>query len=928
MKRAFGVLVLCAACSVYGSVNFSPEVYIAASPESPSVGQTITFDGSRSHDPNGMIVSYRWTLPGRAFCVSGINTSIARCKFDTPGTYTVWLTVEDDQGEIVTGDYTITISAATNSIWYVRPDGSDDNDGRGATAAGAFKTIQTAIDSASDGDEIRVFGGVYYEQPGLKGKAISIYSYNPENTGSSELAENAIIDANKQGTAVMFDGSEPNSCQIKGFTVRGGFPTGDSLALHLEFDDPNTIALDSSGKERNGIVSGDPNRVVGYDGIVDGAMEFNGNHWIQIEDYKGVAGKHPRSCAMWVKTTTAGAEMVLMSWGKEAAGQKWQLLIADSNEIALDVDNGRVSGTTTIHDGNWHHVAAVFEGNGTINVRDVKLYIDGVQEATTCSNYVTTPPDVNTELDGDVCLGASGGAIPGYYRGVMDEVRIYSRPLVEGEIQKMAKTSRPVAHWTLDAILGNTIADSTSNNRMGTFNVTTPTSVCSAGRVDNAVQLQNSEYIQIGSWTGVTGGNSRSCSAWIKIPTAGQDQTIASWGDDTEGQKWMFRTGVTHRLEVGVWDGYICGTTNLADGCWHHVAAVLNADSTPTVSEIQLYVDGNLESTTCVNPTRQINTASAQNVILGARHQAGNHYAYFTGSMDDVQIYACPLTAGEILGMAGDVGQMAYWPLDETMGAASADDSGNSIGGTWIGTPSPCPEGYLAGAVEFDGADDYISTSYNGVLGTRNRTVSAWIKAVPDNSLILRTIVAWGGTATGGSWNLALNYIPGEGPSGTIRIAANASKVIGTTPVDDNRWHHVAAVFANDGTPTVSDIQLYIDGKREILSYIIDATLNTGTGYNVNIGAMKYQNNSPQFYFKGKIDEVRIYDRALSETELRQMYEETVGGGITGHGTRASIQQCIITDNISAGNGGGIDFLNGFISVNFRIFINVLSGWS
>jgi len=83
---------------VYGSVNFSPVVDITAAPAAPSVGQTITFDGSGSYDPNGMIVSYRWTLPGRAFCVSGINTSIARCKFDTPGTYTVWLTVEDDQG--------------------------------------------------------------------------------------------------------------------------------------------------------------------------------------------------------------------------------------------------------------------------------------------------------------------------------------------------------------------------------------------------------------------------------------------------------------------------------------------------------------------------------------------------------------------------------------------------------------------------------------------------------------------------------------------------------------------------------------------------------------------------------------------------------------------------------------------------------------
>ncbi|MEN6309509.1 MAG: choice-of-anchor K domain-containing protein [Anaerohalosphaeraceae bacterium] len=80
----------------------------------------------------------------------------------------------------------------------------------------------------------------------------------------------------------------------------------------------------------------------------------------------------------------------------------------------------------------------------------------------------------------------------------------------------------------------------------------------------------------------------------------------------------------------------------------------------------------------------------------------------------------------------------------------------------------------------------------------------------------------------------------------------------------------------------------------------------------MTIGATK--STTADQYFKGKIDDVRIYDQAFTEGELRQMYEESIGGGISGHGASASIQQCIIADNISAGNGGGIDFLNGFIS--------------
>jgi RHS repeat-associated protein len=485
---------------------------------------------------------------------------------------------------------------------------------------------------------------------------------------------------------------------------------------------------------------------------------------------------------------------------------------------------------------------------------------------------------------------------------------------IKNNLQPQEDLDGLVAHWTLNAISGNTVADSTSNNRTGTFNVTTPTSVCSAGRVDNAIQLQNSEYIQIGSWTGITGGNSRSCSAWVKFSsTTGLDKTIASWGAESDGQKWMFRVGSTNRLEVGAWNGYIRGTTDLGDSRWHHVTAVLSADNNTTVSDVKLYVDGVMESVTCVNPDRLINTANTETVYIGALQNNSVMMNFFVGVLDDIRIYDRALSLEDIRHMAGKVSLMAHWRLDETSGTTSADSSGNGITGTWQSNPQPSAEGYYGGALEFDGIDDYVATSYAGVIGTQDRTVSAWIKAVPDNSLILRTIVGWGGTATGGAWNLAVNYVSGEGPSGTIRIAAGSSKVIGTTLVDDNRWHHVAAVFSNDGTPMVSDIQLYIDGKREVLSHQVEATLNTGTGYNVNIGAMKYQSNPSSFFFKGKIDEVRIYDRALSNAELARMYFGE-GGAIRGNDTGAMLSNCIIQNNYSLTPGAGIFKFNGLIS--------------
>jgi len=614
----------------------------------------------------------------------------------------------------------------------------------------------------------------------------------------------------------------------------------------------------------------------------------------------------PFSVFAWVRPeqeTLATYQAIIQQFDEGTHLGRTLLLRTSDNRLSSSLGGSSTTTSQAIFTqaGQWYHVGATYDG------QKITLYVNG-QEVV--SSYKTAE-----FCNGGWIIGRHKTDTATCWNGVIDDLQIYKRVLTLGEIQQIAGHQDPLAHWTMDSVSGNTVLDSTSENHTGTLNMAIPTSICAAGRVGNAIQLQNNEYIQIENWNGIAGSSSRSCTAWIKFSsTTGLDKVIASWGAEADGQKWMFRVGSTNRLEVGAWNGYIRGTTDLGDGRWHHVAAVLSADNNTTVSDVKLYVDGVMELATCFNPDRLINTANTETVYIGAVQNNNVMMNYFVGVLDDIRIYDRALSLEDILHMAGDVGLMAYWALDDVTGTTSGDRSGNEIDGTWQGNPQPSPEGYFAGAVEFDGINDSISTSYAGVLGNRDRTVSAWIKAVPDNSLVLRTIVGWGGTAKGTAWNLAVNYVSGEGPSGTVRLAAGESKVVGTTLVNDNCWHHVAAVFANDGTPTVSDIQLYIDGKREVLSYSVDATLNTGTGFNVNIGAMKYQSNDPVFFFKGKIDDVRIYDRALSDIELRQMYEESLGGGIAGHGASASIQQCIITNNISAGNGGGIDFLNGFIS--------------
>jgi plastocyanin domain-containing protein len=134
--------------------------------------------------------------------------------------------------------------------------------------------------------------------------------------------------------------------------------------------------------------------------------------------------------------------------------------------------------------------------------------------------------------------------------------------------------------------------------------------------------------------------------AWVKT-TGTQYGIVMSWGAEQAGQKWMFRVESGGGIGVGVWGGYSVSQSVVNDGQWHHVAAVLEDDGTPTVAEIRFYIDGVLQTALPSN-TQSIETASSQDVRIGAYENAGNLVSYFSGLMDEVRIYDYALTGQEI----------------------------------------------------------------------------------------------------------------------------------------------------------------------------------------------------------------------------------------------------------------------------------------
>jgi hypothetical protein len=201
------------------------------------------------------------------------------------------------------------------------------------------------------------------------------------------------------------------------------------------------------------------------------------------------------------------------------------------------------------------------------------------------------------------------------------------------------------------------------------------------GRIGGAMMFDGvDDYVQISGYKGITGTASRTCCAWIKT-TSTQQGNIVSWGAEQNGQRWSFRAEFDGTLSVGVYGGHIYTTATVNNGQWHHVAAVLNDDGSPSVDEIHLYIDGILQSTTA-DSTQSIETIASQDVMIGAYQNAGVPASYFNGLLDDVCIYDRALESSEIASdMIVTDGLVAHWAMDETEGII-AHDSVSSYDGT------------------------------------------------------------------------------------------------------------------------------------------------------------------------------------------------------------------------------------------------------
>ena len=197
-----------------------------------------------------------------------------------------------------------------------------------------------------------------------------------------------------------------------------------------------------------------------------------------------------------------------------------------------------------------------------------------------------------------------------------------------------------------------------------------------------------------------------------------------------------------------------------------------------------------------------------------------------------------------------------HLPMNEGSGSVVYDysrygNNGQIVGANWT-------TGKFGKALSFDGVDDYVEVPDSDSLeGMEELTISIWAKWTDKTTPSEQWLYRKRGCYSLRQQNGIINYIVIYGQTDTVYINPNYEIIEG-------EWHNFVIVY--DSVDKTLDF--YVDGLLHTHGTNKDGGLVGSSSYNLRIGAY----GDAHFFFNGIIDEVRIYNRALSEEEIKSLY--------------------------------------------------------
>jgi hypothetical protein len=221
---------------------------------------------------------------------------------------------------------------------------------------------------------------------------------------------------------------------------------------------------------------------------------------------------------------------------------------------------------------------------------------------------------------------------------------------------------------------------------------------------------------------------------------------------------------------------------------------------------------------------------------------------------------------------AANTGPVGWWKLDETAGTTAADSSGSGNNGT-VNGGAQWANGQLGGALQCDGADDYVALPIGPLISTlTNSTFTLWANYSQAGGNWQRLF----DIGTGETVNMFLTPAIGGSNTGVMRFAittggSGAESQLSAPSRLATGWHHIAVAINADAMT----MQLYLDGVVAVSGTTAVLPTNLGNTTQNWLGRSEYGADA---YYQGLLDDFRIYDRTLTQAEVL----EVIQGGLTG----------------------------------------------
>jgi len=674
-------------------------------------------------------------------------------------------------------------------------------------------------------------------------------------------------------------------------TASGIIKPANNLGLvgYWSFEDgTSTKATDFSGKGNTGTLTNGPTWTGGKLGK---SLSFDGN-----DDYVDAVDDPfdltDLTLSAWVKTSQT-SDGFIFGKGTTADYQYGLYNNFGASKKAVFVvwttaggSYLMASSTNAISTNQWVHLAATVSGT------TAKLYVNGTLEETD-SNPVAT-----RDISGiaSFSIGRRGDTTDPF-SGLLDEVRVYNRALSSTEVAGLYEASKVskinasanlrgpqnglVGQWSFDGadMYGTTAYDRSGGGNNGTL---TNGPAQAQGKIGQAIRFDGvNDYVNLTHQSGLpiySTTTPYSVSVWVK-PETGGDAVKEIYED--AGPLHFFRIRlINQELRVQVYDGVDNTDKATSDNTvvynqWNHVVY------TDNVGTAKMYVNG-VQDSASFNYTAPTSSMSLTASRLGTFFVSLD---YFKGAMDDLRLYNRVLSAAEVqqlyaLGGGATVNKATGDPLSSNLvlwhtfdgpklnTTTSTDSSGQGNNGTLTNGPVPVM-GKRGQALRFDGVDDYVLGASSTFLNVNPVTVSAWIRT---NAPSTRQYIA-------GKEGADNNEDPGCGQGYAIFIdnskavfivdpggCGNTDNLEGTTTIQPNTWYFVTGVY--DGVTAY----IYLNGVQE---NSVARTLNAHNIFSSIGGQYGHAGGNSSINFNGLIDDVRIYNKALSSSEVLQLYNAT-----------------------------------------------------